>query len=335
LIGLASAVMRGLLLLVVFWLPAQVAFAQTVTSCSNGEPFAAAPCGGTCSLAAGSTLFRCFLDVGGSSAGAIDAVVVEDYALNGDITYSAWGRTDDGAQFCCFVDDDITQNIVIVQVFGSNEPNNIYFTDFGTRNVESVQSYAYGDDGADTIFGSDFDASYLLDDFLYGEGGADFIDGLAGDDYIEGNLGADELEGGADNDTIYGGAQDDEILGEGGVDTIDGEDGVDTIDGGMGDDGISGGPGADVLWGGNGDDHVCGDNGTGDSINGGPPSGPAGSNNDQLWAPSTAVSPTGSVVGNNANCGDNGAGFGAWAGNVCGSSPCCTYNLTTKPANCP
>lgn len=331
-------VLAALLMLAVALLPA-AAWAQSVGSCVNGEPFASSGCGGVCSLP-GAGLFSCNIDVNGSYT-TQDIVVVEDYSGTSGEAYSAWGHLDDGNTFCCYFDDDPYSVVAAVRVDGSDtQADHIYFND-DVRNVETAQVYAYAYIGADYIEGSDYSGVYNL---LEGDAGADTITGLADDDIygrngadsLFGGGGADGIWGGNDNDTMLGGAGNDDMYGEAGDDSMDGEGQDDYMEGGAGHDGMSGSGGVDVMWGGAGSDDVCGGTGTGDSINGdGSGAAIPPLQYDDLWSPdSGASSPTGSVVGAASHCGHTTHGT-SWAGTSCGSAPCCNYDLTTRPANCP
>lgn len=117
------------------------------------------------------------------------------------------------------------------------------------------QDYEWsGSNGADILYGRDFDLSvdtiHGLDgnDNIYGEKGDDVLYGDGGDDYIVGDYG---------DDTVYGGA---------GVDTIRGNNGDDVLHGGDGNDDVRGGNDDDIISGGLGDDYLNGEGGTGDIL---------------------------------------------------------------------
>jgi trimeric autotransporter adhesin len=97
----------------------------------------------------------------------------------------------------------------------------------GDDTIHVVNSYypepVTGDDGNDTIFGSD---------------NADHLDGGAGNDTIDGGTGDDVLSGGLGNDTLTGG------------------DGNDVLTGGAGDDFLTGGDGSDQFFVGQGNDVI-------------------------------------------------------------------------------
>lgn len=303
--------------------------APTLSSCSthagteapNG--YDAFACNSVCavSVISGSDYrLLCDIDKGSTTGGG--AWAITDYsAVDTEVVY---GLATDGNQFCCFVDDPSSEVEQLV-LNGSSLGNALRLVD-GAESWSkslSVGCEVDGEDGADTLEGSlTVGCEYL------GKGGADIVT-LNG-------AGADLVRLAGGNDTATGDSTANEIHGGADSDTIDALGGDDDVFGDDGNDNISCGPGADVAYGGNGADNVCGGGGTGDNLNGGVFSG---SNtlpqNDLMWAPPGSVSPTGSVAGSAAQCGDSGAGFGSWAGTACGSAPCCTYNLTSKPGGCP
>lgn len=311
----------------------QVAFgAPTLSGCSSvggtqaPDGYDSFACNSVCavtSIGGGDYRFKC--DIGLGSANDGGAWMLSDYS-GGSETFVGFGLATDGTLFCCYVDDASTEVEEVVLV-GSDRADTLsfYHSGSGADLNETLASGCTmsGGDLADTMDGA------LAGDGcqLSGQGGADVMTGHGADDAFLGGLGAD---------TIYGGSGNNYITGDAGADTVDGEAGADDILGNGDNDGLSGGPGQDQLWGGNGDDDVCTGNGSGDQANGGNLGGGGDTSpNDELWAPSVATSPTGSVVGANSLCGDSGAGFGAWAGTACGSAPCCTYSLTSKPVGCP
>jgi Ca2+-binding RTX toxin-like protein len=90
----------------------------------------------------------------------------------------------------------------------------------------------YGDDGNDTLTGSD--TTFTL---VYGGNGRDVINGIgaAGDDF-SGDAGRDILRGLGGNDALDGGADADRLFGGNGVDSLTGGSGNDTVSGGAGVD---------------------------------------------------------------------------------------------------
>ncbi|WP_373502976.1 calcium-binding protein [Aestuariivirga sp.] len=106
----------------------------------------------------------------------------------------------------------------------------------------------YGYNGADDIYGQDFD------DFLYAGSGDDLVFGYDGDDFINGNDGWDVLKGGKGNDTLNGNDGYDLLQGAKGNDILNGGDDWDDIYGGDGRDTLTGGQDDDFLVGGRGKD---------------------------------------------------------------------------------
>ena len=96
-------------------------------------------------------------------------------------------------------------------------------------------SWASGDDGRDTLYGSQ---------------GADFLAGGFESDVIRSGTGADLLLGGPSSDWLAAGGGDASIFGGHGNDVIDGGAGNNWIEGGPGDDDIYGREGADTVYGG-------------------------------------------------------------------------------------
>lgn len=293
-------------------------------ACAAGDAPAAytsASCGGHAIEVLGVLI----ADVDAGSGSATEMWAVTDYGAYGGARadeISVWGTDTAAVDFCCLCDGAVIDMVME----GSDEVDD-FSMQSGARQLSSQPVVANGYGSGDLLSGPD---TNTLGVALVGNAGGDVLIGGAADETLDAGYGVDTCEGGDGDDGIFGGPD---------VDTIDAGNGFDYVDGGAGDDGISGGPDGDELWGGNGDDAVCGGTGTNDRINGGPPAGggvsPTGTNDDQLWAPSGAVTPGGSAVGNNANCGDTTAGHGTWNEVACGSAPCCVYNLTTRPAACP
>jgi serralysin len=101
--------------------------------------------------------------------------------------------------------------------------------------VSSGAEYLWGDDGNDTISGSD---NRKRGNRLLGGPGNDTIRGGAGPDLIYGNSGQDRIVGGTGNDQLFGGP---------GADVIYGNSGNDHIEGGASKDFLSGGPDSDFV----------------------------------------------------------------------------------------
>ena len=90
------------------------------------------------------------------------------------------------------------------------------------------QYIAFGDEGSNTLTGSDIN---VLGDRLYGMAGADTLYGLSGNDYLEGGSGDDVLDGGVGADLLLGGDGNDTYLftGSWGNDVITDSDGLGQI----------------------------------------------------------------------------------------------------------
>lgn len=298
------------------------AAAQSCSTCGTGEApsrYVGHACNGHTTAALG--VLIAYVDVGGT--GSTQLWAVNDYAgLGGSHIddVSLWGTDTAGADFCC-----TCSGAVDVYLEGSGQIDS-FSLQHGARNLTHHDTDLHGYGLGDTLVSA---ADTAQDIRLHGDGGGDTLTGGDGGEYFFAGYGEDTCDGGGGDDAIFGGPDDDTVTAGGGSDYVDG---------GAGNDGIAGGADGDELYGGNGNDAVCSGSGTNDRVHGGPPSGgaaPTGTNDDQLWAKPGAITPGGSAVGNNANCGDTAAGFGVWNDVECGSSPCCTYNLTTRPAACP
>lgn len=108
-----------------------------------------------------------------------------------------------------------------------------------------------GDDGNDTLIGSNFALTSGTEIFV-GGAGFDTINTRDGVSYVEGGTEADTITGGNQTDTIYGGNGLDTIHGGGGVDYIYGDAGADVLYGDAGSPdyckgGLDGPGGADYL----------------------------------------------------------------------------------------
>lgn len=150
-------------------------------------------------------------------------------------------------------DDEIWGYVGNDTISGGAGDDLIYVTGPNTAGGNIVVNVANGDDGDDTLIGSNWD------DILNGGAGSDSIAGVAGDNLINGDTGDDSLFGGTGDDTINGGADNDWMRGN---------EGNDLLNGGDGDDWLRGDEGADILNGGAGDD-ILHYHETGDSFDGG------------------------------------------------------------------
>lgn len=158
------------------------------------------------------------------------------------------------------------------QTFDASDVNSILFVglrgDDRFENRTSINSFAYGQAGNDTLIGGpgvdrlfgNTDADTILggggDDFLVAGAGNDRIDAGAGNDRVLGINGTNTIEGGAGNDTIFGGNDRDIITDVSGTNLLAGNNGADNITGGSGSDNIFGGPGNDFIQGGSGNDRI-------------------------------------------------------------------------------
>lgn len=332
------------------------AHAQTISDCGSITPgtngdhapgfYDDEACSALCTYSA--TVLTC--DPVNAPSQGMQVFAVEDYAQNGDGTYSVWGEDETGTDFCCFIDDDSTHNISTLVIVGTDYADQVVLT-YSNRNIEHIDTNVFANDGADNLVGSDdagsMDSLFGMDgantivgndgdDTLTGYGHMDDIEGNDGDDYIGGGDGDDTLDGGDGADIIYGGYDDDTIDGGAGADTIYGESGLDsiiggsqgdTLDGGYNDDVINGGDGNDTLIGGLGADILCGGASSGSGSDtfyaAGVAFGEVPNDFDKLWSPASANTPTGTMQ-NGDGCGDS--SHGAFAGYLC---------LMSKPAECP
>jgi hypothetical protein len=215
--------------------------------------------------------------------------------------YSFWGIDGAGDDFCCVVDDQSTQNITVVEIYGTDETDLISLS-YGDPSRDLKDLY-YGlyvlvdgwTDGDDVMFGSSASGNYI--ESFWASDGNNTIRTYQGNDYITGGNGDDFLDGGVGNDEIFGAD---------------------------GNDVIQGGNGADRILGGAGDDCMCGGGGTGDEFD-----EIFGSGNDTFWAPAGSVDMYAfSSTDPGDHCGDTEL-QGDWAG------PDCDYDLDTKPDCCP
>ena len=144
------------------------------------------------------------------------------------------------------------------------------------------RSYVFGNEGNDTLTGSDVGSDQLKggpgDDTLSGRGGIDSLDQvwLGTETVEEVQSGADTYSGGAGNDHLsYRGRTEgvaatvDGVANDGGVGEHDnvGSD-IEDLQGGAGDDFMAGGTAADILDGAEGNDRILGEGGA-DTIDGG------------------------------------------------------------------
>ncbi len=178
----------------------------------------------------------------------------EDWTVNGPETYRLYGKGGDDIFDASAYTDTIA---------------------YATR------LYLYGDDGADTLTGSD-GQDYLLggagDDDCDAGAGNDYLYGYDGNDVLEGGLGMDKFYeltaanggdtfiGGADKDTVYYNQRSNPISLTIGAGANDGESGelddvgsdIENVYSGSGDDILIGNDGANILKGGGGNDNIEG-----------------------------------------------------------------------------
>lgn len=207
---------------------------------------------------------------------------------NGDY-WEISGTPGGGVDFCCIFSR--TSSITGLQVVGTSYNDDIQLRCDSSDTLGSCSAdyeltpassgtligSVSGNDGSDTINGSNHDSPTTYWDQLHGGDGDDTINGLGGNDEVWGDLDSDTIRGGDGADILRGNDQDDYISGGGGQDTLYGGNHDDTL---CGDDEpstslidlLNGEGGDDLLW---GPDEDCGDDSTGDLAdhnggNGGP-----------------------------------------------------------------
>ncbi len=177
-------------------------------------------------------------------------------------------------------------------LFGQRGDDTLINLGAGVINIAGIDaefgSYFFGNDGNDSITGSNTNLLSTLGDFIFGAagndsfngnsgrdfifaaggndsgtggGGNDFIFGSRGDDVITGGDGIDLVFGGTDNDSVSGGNGFDLVFGNAGADRVMGEDGPDLAFGNDGDDTVLGGNFTDLMFGGPGQDFMLGQDG--------------------------------------------------------------------------
>jgi Ca2+-binding RTX toxin-like protein len=150
--------------------------------------------------------------------------------------------------------------------------------DDGIFIFSGTASFAYGDDGNDSLYGmaadgtgtSTFDGGAGNDNISINGGylSRDILIGGTGNDILSAGDGNDDLYGGSGDDSLDGSDGDDIAFGGDGNDFFYPRDGNDTSYGGLGIDTIGGGAGTDTLYGDGGDDILQGGNGA-DTSHGG------------------------------------------------------------------
>lgn len=203
-----------------------------------------AACNSVCTTT--STDFTCDVSAAGSSS---LVTIVSDYP--GASNYEAWGNIG-ATNFCCASDPQYTPTHVTIE--GSDYSDLLTFSYSAlTYNLDgigtNITATINGNDGIDTIRGSDINAASIAE-YLNGDLGDDTITGNGGDDGITGGDGDDTLMGSAGADTMAGDDGDDVMLGGNGDDVMDGDVGVDRMEGGADNDTIDGGLGGDIMCGG-------------------------------------------------------------------------------------
>ncbi len=177
------------------------------------------------------------------SARGYTNIFVFDSAATVPVITSTGTRFDDEI----VVDGSVEANL---ELHGGGGNDNLMV--YATSATQGFTRALYGDDGDDTLVGSEFD------DSLYGGRGRDQLFGLEGADRLEGGDDDDVLYGGDDNDFLDGGNHADVMYGEDGDDWLQGGPGDDRMFGEVGDDWLLGNAGDDELTGGVGSDYVLG-----------------------------------------------------------------------------
>ncbi|WP_223788775.1 hypothetical protein [Marinicella meishanensis] len=141
-------------------------------------------------------------------------------------------------------------------IFGQRGNDTLMNLGAGVITIASIDtefgSYFFGNDGDDTITGSNTNLLSPLGDFIFGAAGNDSFNGNAGRDFIFGADGNDNGTAGPGNDYVFGSRGDD---------NLNGGDGIDLLFGGLGNDNVAGGNGLDLVFGNDGNDRVQGDGG--------------------------------------------------------------------------
>ena len=268
------------------------------TTCQVHQIDAAGTMVNVCDVSGGgNNYWQC--DVWNSGAAAT-VITVTDYDTSGTaVSYESWGTlfnlyTAAWVSFCCQYTD--TNNAIeYVQTQGSAYGDHLHFladvsgTTYrlqGTNSnpAQTLVAQIYGEDGNDTIYGSDETAYYTeylygdtnndtirasagTIDYIYGGEDDDVLYGGDGVDYIYGDAGNDILVGGNGNDNMFGGEGNDEMAGNAGDDTMTGDEGGDALCGDAGDDVLDDGDSTfhllEILWGAeSGDTVTCQDSST-------------------------------------------------------------------------
>jgi Ca2+-binding RTX toxin-like protein len=141
-------------------------------------------------------------------------------------SYSVWGASN-GDEFCCTIDDTLTDHITSLVVIGTagntnalpphsdtlafsyaRDNDGVLENNLTAAKVWGMTAYMYGGNGDDLMYGSDSTDSDYVEE-LFGQAGDDFIDGEAGKDYldddtVQGGKGADVVVGGYGSDVRHG-----------------------------------------------------------------------------------------------------------------------------------
>jgi Ca2+-binding RTX toxin-like protein len=144
-----------------------------------------------------------------------------------------------------------------IQQTAANLGTNCNFSNFPSQFTTALE--IYGEGGADTVEGSQYNDTLLEGEVVIVYGGNDHIS-LSSDGLVSGYA-YYYAHGGTGNDTIYGSNSTtvaDWIIGWTGNDNLYGQSGDDRMWGGDGNDYLNGGPGSDIIFGGNGDDTLYG-----------------------------------------------------------------------------
>ncbi len=173
------------------------------------------------------------------------------------------GNTGNNTIYGLAGDDVIYGGEGVDRLYGGDGDDTLYLE----GGVDNLWQYGYGNEGNDTINGSDvgYDVLFggegndtlrggLAYGYLFGDNGSDTIIAGDGGAMLIGGNGDDNLIGGAGFDNIIGGIGNDILTGNAANDQLNGHSGDDVLNAGEGDDELNGGLGADQMSGGLGDD---------------------------------------------------------------------------------
>jgi hypothetical protein len=156
-----------------------------------------------CSWNGATGVFSCDLDGPGTGGGSLNLVSgVLRPSRPWDLL--AWGRGENGQDFCCLFADP-NDRVRFVDVRGTSGGDIIRLASgpytLDDFHLAGVQTKVQALGGADEVFGAESMASGY-GEFLNGQRGGDRIRGGRGDDHIDGGREADQLFGECGNDTV-------------------------------------------------------------------------------------------------------------------------------------